>query len=153
MTMSGWVGVDLDGTLAVYNGWKDGGAIGEPVPLMAKRVKEWLLQGVDVRIVTARYDMGEFEILRIKAWTKQHFGVELKVTNAKNFAMIELWDDRAVSVQGNTGFTSVAVATKRMWDIFSAACNGGAVGCSKDALIKCTPKTCPILKKAGETPE
>ena len=37
MSLSGWIGVDLDGTLAEYHGW-NGGAIGEPVPAMLARV-------------------------------------------------------------------------------------------------------------------
>lgn len=31
--MSGWIGVDLDGMLAYYDGWSNG-TIGEPIPLM-----------------------------------------------------------------------------------------------------------------------
>jgi hypothetical protein len=50
----GWIGVDLDGTLAHYSEWKGPDSIGEPVPLMLARVKEWLAKGLEVRIVTAR---------------------------------------------------------------------------------------------------
>ena len=32
-----------------------------------------------------------------------HIGVALDVTNVKDFGMVELWDDRAVSVGLNTG--------------------------------------------------
>ena len=53
MGASGWIGVDLDGTLAQYGGW-NGGLIGDPVPLMLQRVKEWIADGKDVRIMTAR---------------------------------------------------------------------------------------------------
>lgn len=28
----GWIGVDLDGTLAHYSGWSDPDHIGEPIP-------------------------------------------------------------------------------------------------------------------------
>jgi len=116
--MNGWVGVDLDGTLAIYNGWNDG-LIGEPIPLMVGRVKLWLREGKYVRIVTARVaktllrntDTGTDDTIMfanhqeklIKQWCKEHIGIELKVTATKDFGMIELWDDRCVQVIPNTG--------------------------------------------------
>ena len=117
MSASGWIGVDLDGTLAHYEGW-NGGAIGRPIPLMVDRVKAWLAQGVDVRIFTARVagqplagmsDDPEFvcpidaQRRMIQDWCEEHIGHRLSVTHQKDFAMIELWDDRAVSVKANTG--------------------------------------------------
>src|SRR3990172_3027443 len=53
MRDEGWIGVDLDGTTAFYGAWV-GGGIGEPVPAMADRIRRWLAEGYDVRIVTAR---------------------------------------------------------------------------------------------------
>jgi FMN phosphatase YigB (HAD superfamily) len=115
--MRGWIGVDLDGTLAHYDGWKDG-AVGPPIPLMQARVKEWLAAGVEVRIVTARVSVPQglgqeaaYERMKdikrqrelIGAWCEEHLGQRLAVTNQKDFAMIELWDDRCVQVEANTG--------------------------------------------------
>jgi hypothetical protein len=102
--MSGWIGVDLDGTLAEYHGRGDGG-IGKPIPAMLKRVKRWLKEGREVRIVTARvaFDRNGAERWQVKAWCKEHIGQELEVTNKKDYGMIELWDDRAVQVRRNTG--------------------------------------------------
>jgi hypothetical protein len=51
--MENWIGVDLDGTLAHYDGWDGWNVIGPPIPLMLERVKLWLDQGKDVRIITA----------------------------------------------------------------------------------------------------
>lgn len=34
----GWIGVDLDGTLAHYEGWKGVEHIGEPIPAMVERI-------------------------------------------------------------------------------------------------------------------
>lgn len=99
--MSGWIGVDLDGTLAHYDGWGDG-SIGEPIPLMMERVKKWIDNGVEVKIFTARASRDE-EIHKVKAWLQQHGLPDLEVTNVKDFKMIELWDDRAVQVYPNTG--------------------------------------------------
>lgn len=41
--MAKWIGVDLDGTLAEYNGQLSG--IGDPINPMMNRVKRWLSQG------------------------------------------------------------------------------------------------------------
>lgn len=116
--MSGWIGVDLDGTLAEYDGWKGENHIGEPVPAMAFRVRKWLADGRDVRIFTARVSgdaqwigpvgipepMTKSEARKeIEAWCLKHFGVVLPVTCQKDYAMVELWDDRAVQVVPNTG--------------------------------------------------
>lgn len=48
-----WIGVDLDGTLAQYGGWKGPDTIGDPVPTMKERVMKWLNEGAEVRIFTA----------------------------------------------------------------------------------------------------
>jgi hypothetical protein len=103
MTPSGWIGVDLDGTLAVYHGWL-GGNIGAPVPAMVDRVKAWLAEGITVKIFTARACFNDAqEIQKIKDWCAEHIGQELEVTCSKDFSMIELWDDRCVQVVPNTG--------------------------------------------------
>lgn len=113
MSSKGWIGVDLDGTLAVYHGWKGASHIGAPVPRMLERVKTWLAEGKDVRIFTARVYHGNSSVRvheasvaygAIKAWCKEHIGQEIPITNAKDYAMFELWDDRAVQVIPNTGF-------------------------------------------------
>lgn len=102
--MSGpWIGVDLDGTLAVYEGWKGETSIGEPVPAMVKRVRTWLAEGIEVRIVTARAAASRGEITFIERWCILHIGRILPVTDRKDFNMMALWDDRAVAVEKNTG--------------------------------------------------
>jgi len=102
--MGGWRAVDLDGTLAHYDddGWKSPEHIGEPVPLMVERVKRWIAMGEDVRIFTARCGHPE-AIKPIEDWCLKHLGKVLPITATKDYQMIELWDDRAISVQRNTG--------------------------------------------------
>ena len=108
MSESGWIGVDLDGTLAVYDGWNNG-EIGKPVPLMLERVKSWISEGVKVKIFTARVGVTFDENYKnemvkiIQDWTEKYTGVRLEVTATKDFSMIELWDDRAVQVIPNKG--------------------------------------------------
>jgi len=98
----GWIGVDLDGTLAVYNGWKGIEYIGEPIQQMIDRVKEWIESGQQVKIFTARAS-DENAIPYIKQWLKNNGLPELEITNIKDFGMIQLWDDRAIQVAQNTG--------------------------------------------------
>ena len=116
-TSSGWIGVDLDGTLAIYNGWGDG-ALGEPVGEMLFRVKKWIADGRTVKIFTARVgetglrnniggvddkSFADEQRILIQDWCEKHIGMRLEVTAQKDFGMIELWDDRAVQVEMNTG--------------------------------------------------
>lgn len=101
--MSGWIGVDLDGTLAHYVSDHTVGIIGKPIPKMVERVKAWLAEGKDVRIMTARANDGNLTRRSIAAWCIYHLGKELPITATKDYGMIELWDDRAVQVIPNTG--------------------------------------------------
>lgn len=86
--------------------------------------KRWLAEGRMVKIFTARVSFPDVPIIgksreardaaarrfeadlareSIKLWCKEHIGVELEITNEKDYGMIELWDDRAVQVEPNTG--------------------------------------------------
>ena len=105
---NGWIGVDLDGTLAHYDGWKGPTHIGEPIPKMVDRVLGWVREGREVRIFTARIsepDPAECNRIyhAIVEWCERHIGVVFKVTCVKDYKMVELWDDRAVQVIPNTG--------------------------------------------------
>jgi len=103
MTEAGWIGVDLDGTLAVYDGWKGSEHIGEPIIPVLKHVKDLLHAGVEVRIFTARVQEGARAIAAIERWCLEHIGQVLTVTDRKDFSMVYGIDDRIVSVQRNTG--------------------------------------------------
>ena len=110
--MRPWIGVDLDGTLAVHEPGADIYPIGEPVPRMARRIEPWIEKGVDVKIMTARVgpqpsggeiaDVNEARY-EIEKWCQTNLGLILPVTCTKDFMMLELWDDRAVQVERNTG--------------------------------------------------
>ena len=120
-TGRGWIGVDLDGTLAYYREWMGWNVFGHPIPLMQARVKQWVTEGKDVRIFTARVSVdlsavqkcyvtgqsftGYMMVEAIQQYTIQHVGVRLPVTCVKDVHMIEYWDDRAVQVVPNTGRT------------------------------------------------
>jgi len=114
----GWIGIDLDGTLAVYDGWNSG-KIGRPVPDMMRKVKGMLATGERVKIMTARVstsqekgiDSGEHaseefvaeQHKMINDWCIEHVGKSLEVTSVKDFNMIKLYDDRCITVLENTG--------------------------------------------------
>jgi hypothetical protein len=123
----GWVGVDLDGTLAHYDGWVSPTHIGAPIVAMVERVKAALEAGDEVRIFTARCypfalvrkrgDAGdlvsastrerlieaEAAIDAVQDWCERHIGRVLPVTCVKDYAMAVLYDDRAHAVEANTG--------------------------------------------------
>lgn len=114
MKVHGWIGVDLDGTLAMYDKWRGIEHIGDPIPAMVTRVKRWLDDGNEVRIFTARVtdaDERDERVIsdspqtrhHIEQWCLKHIGIILPITNVKDFGMAELWDDRAVQVEANTG--------------------------------------------------
>lgn len=102
--MSGWIGVDLDGTLAYYDGWKGTDVIGEPIIPMLNRVKKWMAEEQEVRIFTARACVKD-QISPVEVWLAKHGIGGLRITNTKDYEMIELWDDRCVQVIPNTGET------------------------------------------------
>lgn len=108
-----WIGVDLDGTLATYERGdynKLGPYVfGDPIWSMVERIQKWCAEGIKVKIVTARHSGGRDPVHdqslaeAIAEWTFTYIGHKLEVTNAKDGFMHELWDDRAVAVETNTG--------------------------------------------------
>jgi hypothetical protein len=110
-TTGGWHGVDLDSTLAKYDGWKGDESIGQPVPRMYRRVKMWLKKGERVKIFTARVCNGPYAIECIRDWLEENnLPRDLEITNVKDFECWDLWDDRAVQVVPNEG---IPVSDKR----------------------------------------
>ncbi len=97
-----WVGVDLDGTLAKYDGWVGEDHIGEPIPLMMAFVKRLVREGKRVKIFTARASDPE-KIPPVKKWLERNGLGDLEVTNVKDQNMTMLYDDRAAKVIANTG--------------------------------------------------
>ena len=103
MSSKAWIGVDLDGTLAYYDGWKGSDHIGDPVPAMVQRIQHWVRKKRIVKIFTARVAEPDFNPVVIQDWLEAHGMSRLEVTNVKDKWMIQLWDDRAVQVERNTG--------------------------------------------------
>lgn len=119
-----WIGVDLDGTLAHHEGWMGPLHIGAPIDPMVQRVKHWLATRQEVRIFTARcyplmyipisyspdwtprdyeQQVAKTAVEAIRDWCTTVFGKPLAITCVKDYEMWQLWDDRAVQVEQNTG--------------------------------------------------
>lgn len=101
----GWIGVDFDGTLAYYGDFRDIN-YGKPIEPMLIRVKEWVRRGQRVKIMTARASDPNTlreSIKDIQDWCEKYGLPRLEVTCQKDYDMIELWDDRCVRVECNTG--------------------------------------------------
>lgn len=97
------IAVDLDGTLAEHSPGKfDRNVIGDPVPKMLARVKRWLKEGEAVSIFTARAADPK-NIPPVRRWLKEHGLSGCDVTNEKTPDMERFYDDRAVSIQRDTG--------------------------------------------------
>lgn len=103
----GWIGVDLDGTLAEYDEWMGILHIGNPIEPMVQRVRRWIDEGHTVKIFTARAsrggEEGKLAVRFVQQWCEKWIGHRLEVTNCKDLDMIELYDDRCVQVLKNTG--------------------------------------------------
>ena len=102
-----WIGVDLDGTLAHYDGWHGSDHIGAPIPRMMSRVNTWLQKGWTVKIMTARA-ADPMSVEAIKEWMREYGLPQLEITDRKDYHMIALFDDRAVAVAPNIGTCLVA---------------------------------------------
>lgn len=102
MAKKGTIAVDLDGTLAYYEGYKGPTVIGDPIPSMLSDVKNWLSEGRKVVVFTARA-MDKRNIHPIELWLESHGIGGLKITNIKTPDITIIYDDRAVQVERNTG--------------------------------------------------
>lgn len=102
----GWIGIDFDGTLAVYIGGFE--ILGPPIPKMIQFVRDLLAKDWEIRIFTARVSYAneeKREIMRklIEEWCLKHIGRKLQVTNEKDFNCVAIYDDKAHNVRKNTG--------------------------------------------------
>ena len=116
-----WIGFDLDGTLAEYNGWQGIYHIGTPIKTMCNLIKKLHSDGEEVKILTARVaprnDGTDLEGARkfIEKWCEGNLGFVPPITHEKDSLMDTLYDDRAVQVIPNTGIT-IEDAAKRLFE-------------------------------------
>lgn len=138
----GWIGVDLDGTLAEWVPGQTIEKIGKPILPMMSRVLGWLREGREVRIVTARVANDGHRSVQmiyeqrklIENWCTIHIGKPLEVTAQKDFMMVELWDDRAHPVETNTGRD--LLMTQAQADVVCSACPLNMSECLEAGCLK-----------------
>ena len=102
------IAIDLDGTLAHYDGWKGKEHIGDPIPAMVNALVGYLFKGGVYSIFTARCTGTPAEIVEnreiIMKWVHDHsLPLPVEVTAIKRKHFSEFWDDRAFHVRPNTG--------------------------------------------------
>lgn len=104
-----WIGFDLDGTLAKYDGWKGIEHIGDPVDTMVIIAKLLHRIGKKIKVLTARVaprddgEGGDKAKKYVEAWCRKNLGFVPEITYEKDASMAALFDDRAVAVEQNTG--------------------------------------------------
>jgi hypothetical protein len=121
------IAVDLDGTLAYYDGFRGHAHIGEPILNMVAIVKTMLDFGHQVWIYTSRVapfeswmeemkwtEAQQAERMRetheaIRNWCVKHIGRELPITATKWRTFHEFWDDRAVYVPKNGEYQDITM--------------------------------------------
>ena len=132
------IAVDLDGTLAHYDGWKGVGHIGEIIPSVANAILLAKKEGADIWIFTARVsDPKDAEEAgnAIVAYLTEN-GIPFDgLTAIKHKFFTEFWDDRAIQVIKNTGeFVMYSDGTPVIDDISMA--QAAEAGADNKARIK-----------------
>lgn len=100
------IAVDLDGTLAHYDGWKGPEHIGEIIPSVANAMERAQKEGADVWIFTARVsDTDDHNLASdiIAKWLVENKINVSGITAIKHKFFTEFWDDRAIQVIRNEG--------------------------------------------------
>ncbi len=100
------IAVDLDGTLAYYDGWRGVDKIGHVIPEVLNALRMAQAEGAETWLFTARvsdpadaYTAGMY----IKKWLAENNISVNGVTAVKHKFFSEFWDDRAIQVIKNTG--------------------------------------------------
>jgi histidinol phosphatase-like enzyme len=99
------IALDLDGTLAYYDGYKNG-EIGKPIPKMLEQLKSWLAKGYKVSIFTARLShTGEAakQTALIEKFLEENGLPKLNITCTKMYYFTHFVDDKAYHAEKNKG--------------------------------------------------
>jgi hypothetical protein len=92
--------VDLDGTLASYDGWRGEASIGDPIP-GAVEAMERLIQEFDVYVYTVRQEKGF-----VAQWLQEHgFPAKIQVFSGDKPMAWAYIDDRAFRFEGDWAAT------------------------------------------------
>ncbi len=106
-----WVGVDLDGTLAIRSPERYTGEIGDVIPPIRDLIFDYINDGLEVKIFTARVaqecsvtgrSINQIKEL-IQDWLQANNLPRLEITCIKDRHCILIYDDKAITVTENTG--------------------------------------------------
>ena len=142
------IAVDLDGTLAHYDGWKGVGHIGAIIPSVANAILLAKKEGADIWIFTARVsDPKDAEEAgnAIVAYLNEN-GIPFDgLTAIKHKFFSEFWDDRAIQVIKNQGVFVMepsSIDTAPMAPVFMPDC--------AEAEEPRTPKSALDIQEGGD---
>lgn len=96
------IAIDLDRTLAYFDGWDGIESIGKPIKSVVDRALAKEKEGYTIKIFTARA-IDKRCIDPIKNWLKFYDLPNWEITNMKDPSMKEIWDDLAITIGNNTG--------------------------------------------------
>jgi hypothetical protein len=101
------IALDFDKTLARHESAWGISRVGEPIPLMVAKVKEWVAKGYKITIFTARlsHDLSQNKIQEglIKGFLAKNGLPDFDVTAMKLSSFTHIIDDRGYHVFPNTG--------------------------------------------------
>ena len=90
----GWIGIDIDGTLAHYDGWRGPDHFGAVIEPMRVRLEQWRQSGVEVRIFTARA-CDPALVPSIQRWLDSLELGDIAITHRKDYHLLQVWDEFA----------------------------------------------------------
>lgn len=99
------IGVDFDGTLVEYDGYKGDFEFGKPIQSMIDECSKAIGNGYKIVVFSARCDCDEVNNAIIEHLSKAGLDVH-GATNIKLKIFKEFWDDRAMRVRKNKGVFS-----------------------------------------------
>lgn len=97
----GWVGFDFDGTLCQFP-YPDGLPYGPNQPKMVGILRNFIAAGAAVKIVTARAS-DPYTRASVNDWLRKNDFPAIPITDKKDWTMLALFDDRAITVDPITG--------------------------------------------------
>ena len=159
-TGEGWVGFDLDGTLAKYDGWKGIDHIGEPVKPMVERIREMHKAGRKVKILTARVSPRTDPETKPNPYLENHWCVEAPddmpwALRTGTWTALEFIQDWCWKV---LGFVPEITHEKDhlMVDLYDDRCHqvvpntGEVVEEQRDELVKMVDKSATVIDAMNE---
>lgn len=115
--MDPWVGFDFDGTLVTYPP-KAGQEYGDDIPVALTQLRIIRNMGMKVKIVTARAGCPETAFYtHVIKWLYDHGLSDVDITDRKDYGMLLLFDDRAITMKDGAVLTDSNFYADKMKEI------------------------------------